>query len=287
MKSLTVYQQGTRLHVLEGARNGETILFLHPQGGTSSIWNDMLPYFSEDFHIICMDLRGHGQSEHAATGYDIGTQCEDIRAVLDLTGVERAHLIGNSLGGDFATFFAATYPDRVRSLINLDSGMIDFVGPNGEREGSKADILEQYRKRAVPAFQHRKEFAPYARQHWYPWDPYYEKWFQHVTIYPLSVGLITYQIPTAINLQIMETVCDLHYEDAYAQMRCPVLFLPAETEPKLDVKLSLIQKVTRHPQSKTVVIPNSKHLMPIDTPLATSMEILAFLKGLVLDSPSG
>ncbi|TQK62437.1 alpha/beta hydrolase family protein [Brevibacillus sp. AG162] len=102
MKSLTVYQQETRLHVLEGERNGETILFLHPQGGTSSIWNDMLPYFSEDFHIICMDLRGHGQSEHAATGYDIGTQCEDIRAVLDHTGVERAHLIGNSLGGDRA-----------------------------------------------------------------------------------------------------------------------------------------------------------------------------------------
>ncbi|MGK5507185.1 hypothetical protein [Brevibacillus formosus] len=70
-------------------------------------------------------------------------------------------------------------------------------------------------------------------------------------------------------------------------MRCPVLFLPAETEPKLDVKLSLIQKVTRHPQSKTVVIPSSKQLIPIDTPIATSMEILAFLKGLVLDSTSG
>ncbi|MED1781188.1 hypothetical protein P4V43_05055 [Brevibacillus fortis] len=46
---------------------------------------------------------------------------------------------------------------------------------------------------------------------------------------------------------------------------------------------SSIQKVARHPQSKTVVLPKSKHLMPIDAPVATSMEILAFLKGLVLD----
>ncbi|MFS0558930.1 alpha/beta fold hydrolase [Brevibacillus sp. 179-C9.3 HS] len=286
MKQVTAYHQGTRLCGLEGERNGETILFLHPQGGTSSIWKDMLPYFSEDFHIICMDLRGHGQSEHAATGYDIGTQCEDIRAFLDHVGVQKAHVIGNSLGGDFATFFAAIYPDRVRSLINLDSGMIDFVGPNGEREGTKEEILEQYRKRIVPSFEHREEFAPYARQHWHPWDPYYEKWFLHVTIYPLPDGLITYQIPTAINLQIMETVCDLHYEDAYAQIKCPVLFLPAESEPKLDVKLSLIQKVTSHPQSKTVVIPKSKHLMPIDQPIETSMEIVAFLKGLAPDRPS-
>ncbi|GAB1531755.1 MULTISPECIES: alpha/beta fold hydrolase [Brevibacillus] len=70
-------------------------------------------------------------------------------------------------------------------------------------------------------------------------------------------------------------------------MRCPVLFLPAETESKLDVKLSLIQMVTRHPQSKTVVIPSSKHLIPIDTPIATSMEMLAFLKGLVFECASG
>lgn len=284
MRDFIVDQQGTRLYGQEGARNGESILFLHPQGGALSIWDDMLPYFSDDFHMVCMDLRGHGQSEHAAFGYDIQTQCDDMRAVLDHLGVEKAHLIGNSLGGDFATFFAARYPDRVHSLINLDSGMIDLIGPNGEREGTKAEILEQYRLREVPSFRHPEEFAPYARQHWQPWDPYYEKWFDHVTIYPLEDGMITYQIPAAINLQIMETVCDLHYEDAYAQIQCPILFLPAETEPKLDVKLTLIEKVTKHPYTKTVILPNSKHLLPIDQPIETSMEIRAFLKGLLPDA---
>lgn len=287
MKPMTIDQQGTKLHAWEGERNGPTILFLHPQGGSSSIWNDMLPYFSEDFHIICLDLRGHGQSELAATGYDIGTQCEDIRAVLDHAGVKKAHLVGNSLGGDFATFFAAAYPERVLSLVQLDSGMIDFIGPHGEREGSKAEILEQYRKRPVPSFREREEFVAYARQHWQPWDPYYENWFEHVTIYPLPDGSITYQIPTAINLQIMETVCDLHYEDAYAHIKCPVLFLPAEAEPKLDVKLALIQQATTHPKSKTVIIPNAKHLLPIDVPIETSLEIVAFLKGLHLEAASG
>ncbi|WP_429776645.1 alpha/beta fold hydrolase [Brevibacillus agri] len=97
MKPMTVDQQGTRLHAWEGQRNGPAILFLHLQGASSSIWNDMLPYFSEDFRTICLDLRGHGQSEQAATGYDIGTQCEDIQAVLDHAGVEKAHLAASRL----------------------------------------------------------------------------------------------------------------------------------------------------------------------------------------------
>lgn len=264
----------------EGERKGETILFLHPQGGTSSFWDEMLPYFSDEYHLVCMDLRGQGESERASTGYDIETQCRDILAVLDHLEIENAHLIGNSLGGDFATFFAAKVPDRTRSLCNLDSGMIDFIGPNGEREGTKEEILEQYRTRKVPAFERREQFLAYAKENWVPWAPSYEKWFSHVSIYPLDNGLITYQIPKQINLQIMETVCDLHYEEAYRQIRCPVLFLPAEDEPKLDVKLALVERFKETLSCKVVVIPKSKHLMPIDQPEQVSREILAFLRAL-------
>jgi 2-succinyl-6-hydroxy-2,4-cyclohexadiene-1-carboxylate synthase len=279
MKSLHVWNQDCKLQVWEAERKGETILFLHPQGGCSSIWKDMLPHFSENYHLVCMDLRGQGESDRAATGYDIETQCADILAVLDSLQIEKAHLIGNSLGGDFATFFAAKHPERMLTLINLDSAMIDYLGANGECDETREEVLEYYRNRERPGFDSREQFAAQARETWWDeWHPYYEKWFEHVSIYPLDDGQITYRIPNEINVQIMETVCDLRYEDAYQQMKCPVLFLPATNEQKLEEKLTLIERVREYFPCKVAMIPDSKHLMPIDQPDAVSQEILTFLK---------
>lgn len=281
LKSVTVHNGMTRLQVWEGERNGETILFLHPQGSISTIWGKMLPYFSEQYHSVCMDLRGQGDSEKAASGYDIETQCRDILAVLDHLQVERAHLVGNSLGGDFATFFAATYPERTLSLINLDSAMIDYIGPNGESAETREEVLERFRKREIMAFDNREQMMEYARTYFTPWDSYWEGLMNHVGIYTVDNGRIAYQIPTHINLQIMETVCDLHYEqDAYPYVQCPILFLPAEAEKKLQEKLDLIERVSKHPKNKTVIIPGSRHLLPIDQPDQVSKEIIAFLDGL-------
>lgn len=278
MKSVYVWNQECRLQVWESERKGQTILFLHPQGGCSSIWRDMLPHFSEDYHLVCMDLRGQGDSDRAASGYDIDTQCADILAVLEALHIEKAHLVGNSLGGDFATFFAAKHPERMLSLIHLDSGMIDYIGENGEHDLSREEVLTNARNRERTGYDTKEQFASHAKETWTKWDPYYEKWFEHVSIYPMENGQITYRIPNDINVQIMETVCDLHYEEAYQQITCPVLFLPAADEPKLDVKLSLIDRVRDNFTSKVVIIPHSKHLMPIDQPLLASKEILTFLK---------
>jgi 2-succinyl-6-hydroxy-2,4-cyclohexadiene-1-carboxylate synthase len=278
MKSVTVYHQQTRLQVWEGERNGEAILFLHPQGGTSAFWKKILPYFSDDFHIICMDLRGHGNSDRAASGYDIDTQCLDFLAVLDHLQVEKAHLVGCSLGGDYATFFAAKYPERTLSLSNVDSGMIDYVGPNGERELTKEEVLEEYRQRKILEFQNYEQIVAFCKDKWIPWDSYFEEWMQQVSIYQLDNGNITFQIPTHINVQIMETVCDLHYEEAYNKIQCPVLFLPAEDEPKLESKMALIERVKGSFPSKAVVIPQSKHFMPLNQPKQVSTEILTFLR---------
>ncbi|MET3290206.1 UNVERIFIED_CONTAM: 2-succinyl-6-hydroxy-2,4-cyclohexadiene-1-carboxylate synthase [Brevibacillus sp. OAP136] len=277
MKRVAVYHAQTKLQVWEGERKGESLLFLHPQGSRSSIWNEMLPHFTDKYHPVCMDLRGHGESDFADKGYDIETVCRDILAVLDQLQIPKAHLIGNSLGGDFAVFFAAFHPERTASLCLLDAGMINYIGPNGERDLTREEVLAEFAQRPIKAFEPGEDIVPDNIQRWVPWEGYFAKWFQHTSRYPLPDGRIAYQIPTRINLQIMETVCDLCYEEAHRHIRCPILFLPAETEPMLSVKLQMIERVPAKVSTKTVVLADSRHLMPLDQPIATAREIRTFL----------
>lgn len=275
-----IENDGHHIQVYESANNdGESIVFLHPQGSTSKIWNTMFHYFENDFHVLLMDLRGQGESVKAVSGYDIQTQCKDILAVLEQSQVEKAHLVGNSLGGDIATAFASIYPDKVLSLTNIDSGMINYIGSEGERNLTKEQVIEEFKNREITSFDSISEMTEYLQNKFPPaiWDSYFEEWFKYVSIYTLENGKISYQIPVHINTQIMAMVCDLQYTELYQNIKCPILFLPAEKEEHLQIKLKNIEEAKKHTFTKTSIIPNSKHLMVLDQSKEICLELTKFL----------
>ncbi|MDP9028280.1 MAG: alpha/beta hydrolase, partial [Actinomycetota bacterium] len=77
---------------------------------------DDLPY-----RVIALDQRGHGESDHA-TSYRVEDYVGDALALLDHLGVERAAVLGHSLGGVIAYSLAARAPDRVPALVVVDIG---------------------------------------------------------------------------------------------------------------------------------------------------------------------
>jgi 2-succinyl-6-hydroxy-2,4-cyclohexadiene-1-carboxylate synthase len=276
-----INSNGVKIHVYESGNNaGESILFLHPQGSTSRIWKSINPFFENEYHVVLMDLRGQGQSEKTATGYDIQTQCMDILSVLDSLGISKVHLVGNSLGGDIATAFSSIYPNRVLSLTNIDSGMIDYIGETGERNLTKQQVILEFKNRNILGFSSESDMYQHVRKNFPPslWDGYFEEWFKYVSIYPLEDGRITYQIPNNINVQIMEMVCDLHYTDLYRTITCPILFLPAEQEDHLNIKLKNIEVASKYTYTKTSMISHSRHLMVLDRSKELCHEILQFYK---------
>jgi 2-succinyl-6-hydroxy-2,4-cyclohexadiene-1-carboxylate synthase len=281
---------GIKIHIYEsGNKNGETIVFLHPQGSTSKIWSKVLSFFEKDYHLVLMDLRGHGQSERAESGYDIQNQCKDILSVIECLQVEKVHFVGNSLGGDIATAFAAMYPDNVISLTNIDSGMIDYIGTEGERNITKEQVLSEFKCKEIKSFLTKADLIGYV-QSVFPesiWDSYFEEWFKFVSIYEVEDGRIAYQIPTHINTQIMEMVCDLHYKDLYRTISCPILFLPAAKEEHLHTKLQYISEAARSTFTKTKIIPHSKHLMILNQFEEVCMEILHFFNEIKVNNLVG
>ena len=110
-----------RLHYLDWGGKGETMVFLHGLGDTPHIFDDLAPKFTNQFRVLGLTRRGHGQSEMPETGYDTATLVEDIRQFLDALKIERVVLVGHSIAGDELSRFAVVHPDRVIKLVYLDA----------------------------------------------------------------------------------------------------------------------------------------------------------------------
>ena len=112
---------GVRLHYLDWGGEGETLLFLHGMSGTAHHYDNFAPKFTDQFRVLGLTRRGHGESEMPEIGYDVATLVEDVRQFLDALKVQRVVLAGHSFAGDEVTRFAVMYPDRVIKVIYLDS----------------------------------------------------------------------------------------------------------------------------------------------------------------------
>lgn len=116
---------GTQLHVRDrGPRDRPVIILLHGFGSHLQSWDGWARVLEQDYRTIRFDLPGAGLSPPEATGDYTDTRAVAlISALMDQFGIERATLIGNSLGGRIAWTFAANAPDRTDKLI--------LVSPDG------------------------------------------------------------------------------------------------------------------------------------------------------------
>ena len=113
----------------ETAGEGSALAFIHAGICDSSMWDAQFYAFAEQYKVVRHDMRGFGRSEPADATYSAH---DDLRAVLDHLGIERATLLGCSMGGAASLNFALAYPDRVTGLILVGSGLNGWENPNTE-----------------------------------------------------------------------------------------------------------------------------------------------------------
>ncbi len=101
---------------------GTPIVFLHPFTTNRYIWSNQIFTFARDHKVIVVDERGHGLSDKPESGYAISEMAADVVAILDDAGVDKAVLVGNSIGGMIAMQTSLDAPDRVLGLLILSSG---------------------------------------------------------------------------------------------------------------------------------------------------------------------
>ena len=107
---------GARLHYGDGG-SGEPVVLIPGLGMADAVWADARRRLEPTHRVITVDPRGSGQSEKPPGPYTGDLVAADLEAVLDATGVGRAHIVGMSMGGMIGQDFALRRPERVASLM--------------------------------------------------------------------------------------------------------------------------------------------------------------------------
>ena len=128
-----VEANGLRMHFLDwGNPDKPDMLLLHGFAQTCHSWDFVALAFSDRFHVVVLDQRGHGDSDWAPDGdYSPETQQKDIHAFVQTMGLTGLVIMGLSMGGRNAFTYAAIHGDDVRALVIVDAG------PENMRSGSQ------------------------------------------------------------------------------------------------------------------------------------------------------
>ncbi len=102
--------------------NGPALVLIHGITSNSQSWGDVMPGLAEHYTVIAPDLLGHGESAKPQGDYSLGAHASGVRDLLVALGIERATVVGHSLGGGIALQMAYQFPERVDRLVLVSSG---------------------------------------------------------------------------------------------------------------------------------------------------------------------
>jgi pimeloyl-ACP methyl ester carboxylesterase len=141
-ETTSVEVPGARLNVLdEGDPDAPAIVLLHAGIADLRSWDDVVPQLTHAaYRVIRFDMRGAGRTTSEAVSY---SRSADVLAVMDAAGVERAALVGNSLGGSIAFDTAISAPDRVVAIVAVAAGLGGFDGGRNPEEQALFDEMDR------------------------------------------------------------------------------------------------------------------------------------------------
>ena len=111
---------GQKIQYVE-AGTGPTVILLHGLGGSAQAWGLNIAPLAEKYHVIVPDQIGFGKSDKPLVNYRVRTYVDFLDQFCKQLKIERATLVGNSMGGWIAAMFTASFPDRVDKLVLEDA----------------------------------------------------------------------------------------------------------------------------------------------------------------------
>ncbi|HXH84307.1 MAG TPA: alpha/beta hydrolase [Candidatus Tectomicrobia bacterium] len=253
---------GLRLHVLDWGGAGRTpLLLLHGFTGHAHAWDTLSIALQPHFHVHALDQRGHGDSDPAEV-YGAVAAFDDIAAVLDRLGLAPAILVGLSMGGRNAMYFAAKRPEAVRRLVVVDIG--PEISPRasapapGPPEPETWESIEQ-------AARHLYRANPRPGIHYYRW----------VVSHSLRErdGALAWKWHPSVKSRRGP---DLDWWSIVRAIPCPTLVLRGQHSHVLDRDVAE-RMAAALPDGRLVEIPDAVHTLHEDNPEAVLAALRAFL----------
>ena len=151
-------------------RAAETVVMHHGNAKNHHLWYAWVPPLARDYRVVRPDARGFGESTVPPPGYpwSLSGFASDLKAFLDILGLDRVHLVGETVGGTISLQFAYQYPERLKS-VTVCTSPYKFAGVSSylenrdmvQREGVEAWVGRSMHHRLAPG----------------PSDPQHVEWY--------------------------------------------------------------------------------------------------------------
>lgn len=164
----TINVNGIRL-AYERRGNGTPLVLLHGFPLDHHLWDEVVPLLSDTFELIIPDLRGFGNSSTVDSFYAMEDFAADVAALLDQLEIQKAAIVGHSMGGYVALAFARLYPERVTGLGLVSSqALADAPDRKEGRYKSAAEVADKGIASVVaamtPKFTSNERLQEFAKQ---------------------------------------------------------------------------------------------------------------------------
>ncbi|MCX6081534.1 MAG: alpha/beta hydrolase [Chloroflexi bacterium] len=233
-------------------------------------WHKMVPILSSQFMVVTFDNRGVGLTEKPAGPYSASMLAADLAGLLDGLGLEKAIIMGHSMGGFIAQAFALEYPHRVSKLILCST---NFGGPNHIPITPEAmQVLSDLSSEPLTRFSNGLTIstAPgFAEKH----PEIIQEWLEWRLANPIHAA--GYQAQMAIGLGLLSE--QAAFEQRLNQILSPTLIIFGADDklvPPANADL-LAERITG---SKIVILPDVGHFFPLETPQAAAELVISFAK---------
>lgn len=250
---------------------GQPLVLISGLGYTNWQWHRMVPFLAEHFQVLTFDNRGVGQSDKPEGPYSAQMLAADTDGLLDALGIEKAIIVGHSMGSFVAQALALDFPQRVEKLILCST---NFGGPRHVPVTPEAmKVLTDVTSDALTRF--RNGLIVSTAPGWAEKNPeMIQKWIEWRVANPIEP--VHYQAQLAIGLALLpETAA---FEDKLPRLEIPTLILFGAHDKVVPPEnaLLLAEKIAH---SKVIIFPDAGHFFPIEIPEAASRAIIQFAKG--------
>ena len=271
MPKLTV--DGVAIHY-ETHGSGFPLILAWGVGGSTFLWRPQIAAFSEKYRLILWDPRGHGQSDSPPEPekYSIPISAGDLLALMDHLGIEKAHIGGHSLGAGVSTVFALAHPERLESLLLINSATCSGLPVTPALRTTWERHIELALTRGMQPIV--DEFADHP-------DVWVTVRLDPVEVRGVRADYLALD-PVGYANSVRTILDNPHRAEDLARIRVPTLLLTGEHDPALPLMREAAEKI---PEAEFTVIEGTGHLSNLDDPDAFNARLLAFLAN--IDSRCG
>jgi pimeloyl-ACP methyl ester carboxylesterase len=256
--------------------SGIPIVFVHEFAGNAHSWEGQLRHFGRRYRAIAYNARGYPPSDVPAEvgRYSQARARDDIRAVLDALNIDKAHIVGLSMGGFATTHFGFTYPDRARSLVIAGCGYGASSGTRAqftaEAEASAVRFEQQSMAEAAEAYALGPSRVQHQNKDPRGWREFTDQLAQHsATGSAMTLRGVQSRRPSLYDLV-----------EEMKKITAPTLIMTGDEDwPCLEPAILMKKTI---PTAALVVLPNSGHAINLEEPDAFNRHVDEFFQAVEL-----